>query len=172
MGVRTPTCFLPLKLDLLFHHSPRKYIGMLRQDTVFEELSSVLGEVKAHDFHLLKVEPQMKDGGVFVQFQYSAGDPESALETIMHDLHLVAEKQGGMPTWWGAHTGGVWFVKGTPWREVRGMALKWNRPSFFTGSQPLRFPHRENRLRGTRCEGRSTIRTLTGMHSLNAYNIH
>lgn len=118
------TSYAPFIPTLRFCSSPRKYIGILRQDTVFEELSSVLGEVKAHDFHLLKVEPQMKDGGVFVQFQYSASDPQSALDTIMHDLHLVAEKQGGMPTWWGAHTGGVWFVKGTPWKEVRSIAVR------------------------------------------------
>ena len=124
MGVRIFVGFI--ETNLIARCSPRKYIGALRQETVFEELSTVLGQVKAHDFHLVKLEPQMKDGGVFIQFQYSAGDPESALETIMHDLRVVAAKQGGMPSWYGVHTGGVWYVKGTPWREVRNIDHKCN----------------------------------------------
>ncbi|KAJ3533719.1 hypothetical protein NM688_g7243 [Phlebia brevispora] len=96
---------------------PRQYFGALRQETVCDQLSALLGTVKAHDFHVLSIEPQMKDGGAFVKFSYSAGEPQAALDTIMTELRRTADKEGGMPSWMGVKTGSVWLVKGKPWRE-------------------------------------------------------
>ena len=85
---------------------------------MLEGLSTILSGVHAHDFSVLALEPQLKDGGAFVKFQYSAGEVESALDTIINELRAAADKHGGIPSWWGAHVGNVWLVKGKPWREV------------------------------------------------------
>ena len=98
--------------------SPRQFVGVVRQETVVDELSAVLGGVKAHGFQVVNLEPQLKDGGIFVKFKYSAGDPDAAIDTILQELRSTAEKHGGMPSWWGGNSGGVWFVKGKPWKEV------------------------------------------------------
>ncbi|KAF7800270.1 hypothetical protein EIP86_011517 [Pleurotus ostreatoroseus] len=77
----------------------------------------MLESIKAHDFQIVSIEPQLKDGGVFIKFSYSAGDPESALDTIMTDLRRTVDEEGGVPSWTGVNTGNVWLVKGKPWRE-------------------------------------------------------
>lgn len=85
-----------------------------------ERLSTILKSVKTHSFELVELEPHIKDGGVFVRFKYSAGEPGEALETIEKSVREEAEKRGGIPSWTGlASRGDVWLVKGTPWREVR-----------------------------------------------------
>ena len=83
----------------------------------------MLESIKAHDFQIVSIEPQLKDGGVFIKFSYSAGDPESALDTIMTDLRRTVDEEGGVPSWTGVNTGNVWLVKGKPWREVYSPCL-------------------------------------------------
>lgn len=104
-------------------YSFRQYFGVLRQENVFGQLHSLLESIKAHDFQVLSIEPQFKDGGVFVKFSYSAGDPEPALDTIMTELRGAVDKEGGVPSWTGINTGNVWLVKGKPWREVCSFLL-------------------------------------------------
>lgn len=55
-----------------------------------------------------------------MHFTYSAGESESALDTVHKDLRAEAAKHGGMPSWVmsGGGPGDVWLVKGSPWREV------------------------------------------------------
>lgn len=88
-----------------------------------ESLKSILASVKTHDFRVVSLEPHVKDGGVFVKFQYSAGEPQSALETIASDLRDNVAHHGGIPSWSGLSSGNVWLVKGRPWREVAEIPL-------------------------------------------------
>ena len=60
----------------------------------------------------------MKDGGVFVNFQYDAKGGAGAMEEIIHDLRGKVSHAGGIPSWFGLPRGTVWAVKGHPWREV------------------------------------------------------
>ena len=108
----------------------------------------MLKNVKAHGFHVLSLEPQIKDGGVFVKFEYSAGEQESALDTIVQELRKTSSAQGGMPSWWGLHTGDVWLVKGRPWKEACNILLwKLIVSELPIGYEPLRIPYSQNRLR-------------------------
>ncbi|KAG5645040.1 hypothetical protein DXG03_007219 [Asterophora parasitica] len=95
----------------------RHYIGILREEHLLGALRARLDSVKTYDFQVLSLEPHQKDGGVFVRFSYSASDPVAALKTIESQLTEEAEKHGGLPSWIGLTRGGVWLVKGTPWRE-------------------------------------------------------
>lgn len=88
----------------------------------------------------------MKDGGVFVNFQYYPKEPSgienigaprtastttTALAEIEQTLteHIVAK--GGLPSWLGVRHGNVWKVRGTPWREdMRRFASSILRVSF------------------------------------------
>ncbi|KAH9952207.1 RNA12 protein-domain-containing protein [Amylocystis lapponica] len=95
----------------------RHYLRYLREETLLAEIQHVLSTVKTHDFHVLSLEPHVKDGGVFVQFRYSADDQTPALDAIMQDLKGKTAEQGGMPSWLGLSRGNVWLVKGKPWHE-------------------------------------------------------
>ncbi|OCH95302.1 hypothetical protein OBBRIDRAFT_878653 [Obba rivulosa] len=95
----------------------RYHLGSLREETLLERLQIILSSVKTHDFRVVSLEPHAKDGGVFVKFQYSAGEPQSALDTIIRDLRATATHHGGTPSWSGLLGGNIWLVKGRPWRE-------------------------------------------------------
>lgn len=90
----------------------------MREDTLMDELHEVVSGVKAHNFQLQLLKPHMKDGGVFVKFQYDA-DAGSAVEDITQELRERMAKAGGVPSWMGWPRGSVWPVKGSPWLEVR-----------------------------------------------------
>lgn len=75
--------------------------------------------MKAHSFQVKSIEPQHKDGGVFVKFGYDPGTSEAeAMNTIVDELRTNAAQHGGVPSWMGVSTGSVWLVKGRPWKEV------------------------------------------------------
>ncbi|KAF8078176.1 RNA12 protein-domain-containing protein [Lyophyllum atratum] len=95
----------------------RHYIGIFREEFLLNALKDRLDSIKTHDFKVLSLEPHQKDGGVFVRFSYSAGDPEGALKTIESHLAEESAKHGGLPSWLGLRKGSMWLVKGTPWRE-------------------------------------------------------
>ncbi|EMD38659.1 hypothetical protein CERSUDRAFT_49441 [Gelatoporia subvermispora B] len=95
----------------------RHYLGAMREDPLLDSLKNILSSVKTHDFRVVALEPHVKDGGVFVKFQYSAGEPQSALETITKDLRTIVAQHGGFPSWSGLAGGNIWLVKGKPWRE-------------------------------------------------------
>ncbi|KAI6151037.1 RNA12 protein-domain-containing protein [Pisolithus tinctorius] len=96
----------------------RYYIGILREETLLDNLETRLSAVKTHGFKVLSLEPYPKDGGVFVRFSYISRESESAtMDTIESDLKDEIDRHGGMPSWLGLSQGSVWLVKGRPWRE-------------------------------------------------------
>jgi len=104
-------------------HSPsfRHYIGILRQETLLDALHTRLEQLSpVYDFKVLELQPQRKDGGVFVRFSYSPphtpdADNWSALQTA---LGKEIRKHGPLPTWFGVGSGQLWVVRGSPWKEV------------------------------------------------------
>lgn len=105
--------------------SLRHYIGILRQEHLLSILQTRLEQLSSvYDFKPLELEPQRKDGGVFVRFSYTpspsktlpdGGDPLSALQSALNE---EANKHGGLPTWMGVGSGKLWVVRGSPWKEV------------------------------------------------------
>ncbi|KZT03537.1 uncharacterized protein LAESUDRAFT_761884 [Laetiporus sulphureus 93-53] len=95
----------------------RRYLGYFREETILDRLRSLFAGITTHGFQLLSLQPHEKDGGVFVKFRYTAGDPEPALESIVHDLREKAAQQGGIPSWAGLSRSDIWLIKGKPWRE-------------------------------------------------------
>lgn len=124
MGVG-PTCLLFLVVDLSSSNLPpnyssfRHYIGQLREESLLYKVRSLVSAVHSNGFKVLSLEPQVKDGGVFVKFQYKGGsDHDAVLDSILFDLREAAAKHGGVPSWSGLRKGDIWLVKGSPWREV------------------------------------------------------
>ncbi|KAI0928247.1 hypothetical protein AcW1_005551 [Taiwanofungus camphoratus] len=95
----------------------RHYIGYFREETLLTRLHSLLSNVKTSEFNVLSLEPHLKDGGVFIRFQYSAGESENALQAILKDVRVEVAQHGGVPSWSGLSRGDAWLVKGKPWRE-------------------------------------------------------
>ncbi|KAJ3477560.1 hypothetical protein NLI96_g10383 [Meripilus lineatus] len=96
----------------------RYYIGQLRQEALLSKVKSLVASVHTNELEVLSVEPQIKDGGVFVRFRYTGGaDDHAVLESILSDIKKAAAKQGGVPSWSGFKKGDIWLVKGKPWRE-------------------------------------------------------
>lgn len=75
-------------------------------------------DVNKYGFRIISLEPQEKDGGVFIKFKYDSDNANVALEEIVSDLRDTAEQRGGVPSWVGLTRGNIWLVKGSPWREV------------------------------------------------------
>ncbi|KII88921.1 hypothetical protein PLICRDRAFT_590111 [Plicaturopsis crispa FD-325 SS-3] len=101
----------------------RYYVGLSLEEELLGQLSTILSAVRAHDFRLLSIEPQHKEGGVFVRFAYSPSgsrdgeEVDLAVKEIEQAVREEAGKRGGPPNWIGIRKGGVWRVRGTPWRE-------------------------------------------------------
>jgi hypothetical protein len=75
--------------------------------------------VDLHNFELLSVEPEVKDGGVFARFRYlDTGSSANIMDDLQTQLKKHVERRGGVPSWAGFRRGDVWIVKGHPWREV------------------------------------------------------
>lgn len=71
------------------------------------------------NFTLVSLEPQMKEGGLFVRYKYQALDDDgTAVRTIEEQLRTSLADQGGIPSWANLGRSEVWAVKGDPWREV------------------------------------------------------
>ncbi|KJA27306.1 hypothetical protein HYPSUDRAFT_62986 [Hypholoma sublateritium FD-334 SS-4] len=102
----------------------RHYIGILREEHLLSLLQTRLEQLSSvYDFKPLELEPQRKDGGVFVRFSYSpslsetlpdGGDPLSTLQSALNE---EASKHGVLPTWMGVGSGKLWVVRGSPWKE-------------------------------------------------------
>jgi hypothetical protein len=71
------------------------------------------------NFNLVALEPQLKEGGLFVRYRYQDFDSEgTAASAIEEQLRTSLVDQGGIPSWANLDRSDVWAVKGTPWREV------------------------------------------------------
>lgn len=71
------------------------------------------------NFSLVSLEPQMKEGGLFVRYRYQdLDDNGTAASVIEEQLRTSLADQGGIPSWANLDRGEVWAVKGNPWREV------------------------------------------------------
>ncbi|CAE6424890.1 unnamed protein product [Rhizoctonia solani] len=115
----------------LSKYDPRYYFANLRKDAIIERVKTVLENTDVHGFKVLDVEPRIKDGGVFVHFEYisplgsgTSGDPAVRLTELkaMADLQAAiqasAAERGGIPSWLGfSAPRKFWLVRGRPWRE-------------------------------------------------------
>ncbi|KAJ7184170.1 RNA12 protein-domain-containing protein [Mycena filopes] len=86
------------------------------EEHIVEALRARLTRIKAHSFTVLDIKPYHKDGGAFVAFDFTAGDPEDALKTIEAEVQEEAKKHGGLPSWLGSRAR-AWLVRGQPWME-------------------------------------------------------
>jgi hypothetical protein len=101
------------------YHSFRYYYGQLRQERLLNSLSELLSGVHTHGFKPISIEPHVKDGGVFVLFEYTPSESEDILSNIQSDLRNYVQSQGGVPSSAGLRRGTIWVVQGQPWREVQ-----------------------------------------------------
>ncbi|KAH9966490.1 RNA12 protein-domain-containing protein [Russula dissimulans] len=95
----------------------RYYYGQLRQERVLDTLSQLISQVHSHGFKPISIEPHVKDGGVFVLFEYTPSHSEDVLSGIQSDLRSHVQAQGGIPSSAGLRRGNIWVVQGQPWRE-------------------------------------------------------
>lgn len=96
---------------------PRYYYGKLRQESLLDSLGNLISTVHTHGFNPISVEPHVKDGGVFVLFEYNPSQSEDVLSTIQSDLRNHVHSNGGVPSSAGIRRGNIWVVQGRPWRE-------------------------------------------------------
>ncbi|KAH8108444.1 RNA12 protein-domain-containing protein [Phellopilus nigrolimitatus] len=97
----------------------RHYIGLFRQEHLLQSLEDILASVKVHGFQVVSLEPQNKDGGVFVRFKYDASSHDDALRDIVKELKAASDENQGLPSWTALKqaSGDIWLVQGKPWRE-------------------------------------------------------
>lgn len=94
-------------------------MGILRQDHLIEAIRSMLSTTDVQNFTLVSLEPQLKEGGLFVRYRYQDFDDEgTAANTIEEQLRTILADRGGIPSWANLGRSEIWAVKGTPWREV------------------------------------------------------
>lgn len=96
---------------------PRYYYGKLRQEYLLDSIKNLISTVHTHGFNPISVEPHVKDGGVFVLFEYTPSQSEDVLSTIQSDLRNHIHSKGGVPSSAGIRRGNIWVVQGQPWRE-------------------------------------------------------
>ncbi|CAE6515824.1 unnamed protein product [Rhizoctonia solani] len=115
----------------LTKYDPRYYFANLRKEAIIQRVKAVLENTNTPGFKVLDIEPRIKDGGVFVHFEYisplgsgTSEDPAVRLTELkaMADLQAAiqtsAAKQGGVPSWLGfSAPRKFWLVRGRPWRE-------------------------------------------------------
>ena len=77
--------------------SLRHYIGIFREEYLLQKLRNILESISTHSFRVLSIEPQHKDGGVFIKFAYQE-QSQSVLADIDNDLHVVRDAKCGFPT--------------------------------------------------------------------------
>lgn len=90
---------------------------MLRQDHLTEAIRSMLSTAGVPNFTLVSLEPQLKEGGLFVRYRYRDLDGTAA-KTIEEQLRATLADQGGIPSWANLGRSEAWAIKGVPWREV------------------------------------------------------
>jgi len=112
-----PSESVPILIRVI-HPSLRYCYGQLRQEHLLNSLSEVLSGVHTHGFKPISIEPNIKDGGVFVLFEYTPDESEDILSNIQSDLRNHVRSQGGVPSSAGLRRGTIWVVQGQPWREV------------------------------------------------------
>ena len=79
----------------------------------------MLSTADVPNFTLLSLEPQLKEGGLFVRYRYQDFDNDgTAVKTIEEQLRTSLADQGGIPSWAKLERSEIWAVKGNPWREV------------------------------------------------------
>jgi hypothetical protein len=109
----------PCTFDTHIHNSSFRYFfGHLRQERLLDTLSQLITQVDTHGFKPISVEPLVKDGGVFILFEYAPSHSEDVLSNIQSDLRNHIQSQGGVPSSTGLRRGNIWIVQGQPWREV------------------------------------------------------
>lgn len=92
---------------------------MLREDHLTEAIRSKLSTSRVPNFSLVSLEPQLKEGGLFVRYRYQDFDDEgTAANAIEEQLRASLANRGGIPSWANLDRSEVWAVKGIPWREV------------------------------------------------------
>ncbi|KAH7341824.1 RNA12 protein-domain-containing protein [Rhizoctonia solani] len=115
----------------LTKYDPRYYFANLRKEAIIGRVKTVLEDTDVHGFNVLDIEPRIKDGGVFVHFEYisplgpgTSGDPAvrltelKAVADLQAAIQASAAKQGGIPSWLGfSAPRKFWLVRGRPWRE-------------------------------------------------------
>ena len=115
----------PLHVDAHTHISSFRYFfGHLRQERLLDTLSQHITQVHTHGFKPISIEPLVKDGGVFIHFEYTPSQSEDVLTNIQSDLRNHIQSQGGVPSSAGLRRGNIWIVQGQPWREVRTYPLR------------------------------------------------
>jgi len=102
----------------VYNPSFRYFFGHLRQERLLDTLSRLISQVHAHGFKPISIEPLVKDGGVFVHFEYIPSQSEDVLSSIQLDLRTYIQSKGGIPSSAGLRRGNIWIVQGQPWREV------------------------------------------------------
>jgi len=109
----------PCTFDSHIHnYSFRYFFGHLRQERLLDTLSQLITQVHTHGFKPISMEPLVKDGGVFILFEYTPSQSEDVLSNIQSDLRNHILSQGGVPSSAGLRRGNIWIVQGQPWREV------------------------------------------------------
>lgn len=109
----------PCTFDSHIHnYSFRYFFGHLRQERLLDTLSQLITQVHTHGFRPISMEPLVKDGGVFILFEYTPSQSEDVLSNIQSDLRNHILSQGGVPSSAGLRRGNIWIVQGQPWREV------------------------------------------------------
>ena len=137
LGVGHPLPFSPVPiLTLVNYPSLRYHYGQLRQERLLNSLSDLLSGVRTHGFKPISVEPHVKDGGVFVFFEYTPSESEDILSNIQSDLRNYIQSQGGVPSSAGLRRGTIWVVQGQPWREVQ-LSFRFNAVQSFNGIQDM-----------------------------------
>ena len=106
--------------ERLISLSIRYWIGMLREDHLVEAIRSKLCTSGVPNFSLISLEPQFKEGGLFVRYRYQDFDEEgsTARSVIEEQLRASLADGGGIPSWANLDRSSIWAVKGDPWREV------------------------------------------------------
>ncbi|KAH9997539.1 exonuclease [Russula vinacea] len=95
----------------------RYFFGHLRREHLLDTLSELISQVHTHGFKPISIEPLVKDGGVFVHFEYTLSQSQDVLSNIQSDLRSHVQSQGGVPSSTGLRRGNIWIVQGQPWRE-------------------------------------------------------
>jgi hypothetical protein len=111
--------FSPCTFDTHIQNSSfRSFFGHLRQEHLLDTLSQLIAQVHTHGFKPISMEPLVKDGGVFILFEYTPSQSEDVLSNIQSELRNHIQSQGGVPSSAGLRRGNIWIVQGQPWREV------------------------------------------------------
>jgi hypothetical protein len=104
-------------------YSPRYYFGKLRQEHLLDTFSEYISEVHTHGFNPISIEPHVKDGGIFVLFEYIPSESKDILQDIQADLRTHFKSKGGVPSSTGIRRGNIWVIRRQPWREVPSLTL-------------------------------------------------